>query len=69
MPKLSEIELGPNDILIPDIDDKLIESFRWRAELLGKSLSDYILDVLARGADIPRKSLASAYVVVLDDEA
>lgn len=68
MPKLNEIELGPNDILIPDIDDELLADFRRRAELLGKSLSDYILDIFARGADLPRERLAGAYVVVLDDE-
>lgn len=69
MPKLSEIELGPNDILIPDVDDELLESFRWRAELMGKSLSDYILDIFARGADMPRESFKGASVIVLDDEA
>lgn len=68
MPKLSEIELGPNDILIPGIDDELIADFRRRAELMGKSLSDYILEILARGADLPRERFASAYVVILDDE-
>ena len=68
MPKLSEIELGPNDILIPDIDDKLLAAFRWRAEFIGKSLSNYILDVLARGVDLPRESFSGAYVVILDDE-
>ena len=68
MPKLSEIELGRNDILIPDIDDALIADFRRRAELMGRSLSGYILDILARGADLPRERFASAYAVILDDE-
>jgi hypothetical protein len=68
MPKLSEFELGPNDILIPDIDDALIADFRRRAELMGRSLSDYILDIFARGADLPRERFANAYVVILDDE-
>jgi hypothetical protein len=68
MPKLSEIELGPNDILVPDVDDALTADFRWRAELMGRSLSDYILDILARGADLPREDFAGAYVVMLDDE-
>jgi hypothetical protein len=68
MPKLSEFELGPNDILIPDIDDALIADFRRRAELMGRSLSDYILDIFARGADLPRERFAGAYVVILDDE-
>jgi hypothetical protein len=69
MPKLSEIEQGPNDILIPDVDDELLESLRWRAELMGKGLSDYILDIFARGADMPRESFAGASVIVLDDES
>ncbi|CAN7590649.1 hypothetical protein [Bosea sp. LjRoot237] len=69
MIKRCEIEIGPNDILIPDIDDALIESFRWRAELMGRSFSDYVLDILARGADIPRERLANASVIVLDDDA
>ena len=68
MPKLSEIEIGPNDILIPDIDDALIADFRRRAELMGRGVSDYILDIIARGADLPRERFASAYVVILDDE-
>ncbi|HEV7336514.1 MAG TPA: hypothetical protein VGO06_11135 [Bosea sp. (in: a-proteobacteria)] len=68
MPKLSEIELGPNDILIPDIDDALIADFRRRAELMGRSVSDYILDIIARGAALPREHFAGAYVIVLDDE-
>lgn len=68
MPKLSEFELGPNDILIPDIDDALIADFRRRAELMGRSLSDYILDIFARGADLPRERFSNAYVVILDDE-
>ncbi len=68
MPKAIEIEIGPNDILIPDIDDRLIESFRWRAELMGKSFSDYVLDIFARGAEVPRARLAGASVIVLDDD-
>ncbi|MBN9448482.1 MAG: hypothetical protein J0I67_16460 [Bosea sp.] len=68
MPKLSEIELGPNDILIPDIDDALIADFRRRAELMSRGVSDYILDIIARGAALPREDFAGAYVIVLDDE-
>lgn len=68
MPKLNAIELGPNDILIPDIDDALIADFRQGTELIGRSLSDYILDIFARGADLPRERFAGASVVVLDDE-
>jgi hypothetical protein len=69
MPKLSEIELGPKDILIPDFDDKLLEDFRWRAKLMGNSSSDYILEILARGADLPRESFAGASaIIILDDE-
>lgn len=67
MPKLSEIELGRNDILIPDIDDALIADFRRCAALMGRSVSDYILDIVARGAVLPRERFADAYVVIPDD--
>ncbi|AMJ63146.1 hypothetical protein [Bosea sp. PAMC 26642] len=69
MPKLSEIEIGPNDILIPDVSDEAIAALRAHAQLMGKSFSDSVLDVFARGLDSPRESLAGASVIVLDDEA
>lgn len=69
MPKLSEIEIGPNDILIPDIDDETIAALRVQAEAFGRTFSDHILDILARGADSPRERLNGASVIVLDDES
>lgn len=69
MPKLSELEIGPNDILIADVSDEAIASLRARAQLMGKSFGDYVLDVFARGLDTPRESLAGASVILLDDEA
>jgi hypothetical protein len=31
-------------------------------------VSDYILDIIARGAALPREHFAGAYVIILDDE-
>lgn len=65
MPKGSEI--GPNDILIPDVDDDLIAFLRLRAKLAGKTFGDVVLDALAKGTDTPRERFAGASVIVLDD--
>ena len=49
--------------------DEAIASLRVHAQLMGKSFSDYVLDIFACGLDSPRESLAGASVILLDDEA
>ncbi len=63
-----DIRLGPNDLVIPDIDKDLIERLRLKGRLSGRSFEDIILDTLALGADIPRERLNGASVIWLDDE-
>ena len=68
MPKLSEIELRLNDILVSDVSDEAIEQLRLAASGVDKPLSDYVLDLIARHFETRRERLASASVMVLDPE-
>jgi hypothetical protein len=68
MPKLSEIELRPNDILLPDVSDEAIERLRVAAAAANKPFSDYVLDLMALHFGTPREKLTNASVIVLDPE-
>ena len=68
MPKLSEIELRPNDILLSDVSDEAIERLRSAATAANKPFSDYVLDLMALHFGTPREKLASASVIALDPE-
>jgi hypothetical protein len=68
MPKLSEIELRPSDIVLSDVSDEAIEHLHQAAAALGKPLSDYVLDLIAGHFETPRWKLANASVIVLDPE-
>ncbi len=66
MPKLSEIKLRPNDIVVSDVSDEAIEQLRLAASGVAKPLSDYVLDLIARHFETPREKLAGASVIVLE---
>ena len=66
MAKLSEIELLPTDILVPDVPDETIERLRIAALAAGRPFSDYVLDLIALHFGTPRQELANASVIVLD---
>ena len=68
MPKLSEIELRPNDIVLSDVSDEAIEHLHHAAAALGQPLSNYVLDLIAGHFETPPGKLASASVIVLDPE-
>jgi hypothetical protein len=68
MPKLSEIELRPNDILLSDVSDEAIERLRLAALAANKPFSDHVLDLTALHFGTPREKLANASVIVLDPE-
>jgi hypothetical protein len=68
MPKLSEIELRPNDFLLSDVSDDAIERLRVAATAANKPFSDYVLDLMALHFGTPREKLASASVIALDPE-
>jgi hypothetical protein len=68
MPKLSEIELRPNDILLEDVSDAAIEGLRLTAAALNRPFSDYVPDLIASHFGTPRERLASATVIVLSPE-
>jgi hypothetical protein len=68
MPKLSEIELRPNDILISDVSDEAIERLRSAAATANRPFSDYVVDLMALHFGTPREKLANASVIVLDPE-
>jgi hypothetical protein len=68
MPKLSEIEVRPNDILLPDVPDDVIAALALRATLNERSFSEHVICLLADHFDIPRDALASATAIVLDPE-
>jgi hypothetical protein len=68
MPKLREVKLLPNDILLSDVSDDAIESLRMAAEAANRPFSDYVLDLMALHFGTPREKLANASVIVLDPE-
>jgi hypothetical protein len=68
MPKRSEIELRPNDVLLSDVSDEAIARLQLEASAANKSFSDHVPDMIARHAGTPREKLAKACVVVLDPE-
>jgi len=68
MPRLSQIELRPTDILLPDVPDDVIASLRTQAAARNVPFSGYVLQVIADPFGTPREALSSATVVVLDPE-
>lgn len=68
MPRLSEIEIRPNDILLRDVPDDVITSLRIQAAARNVPFSDYVLELIADHFGTPREALSSATVIVLDPE-
>ena len=68
MPKRSEIELHPDDILLPDVPDDTIERLRLKAALNDVPVSRYVLGLIADHFETPREAFASATMIVLDPE-
>jgi hypothetical protein len=68
MPKLSEIELCPNDILVSEVSGEAIEHLRSAAAAANRSFSDYVVDLMALHFGTPREQLANAIVIALDPE-
>jgi hypothetical protein len=68
MPRLSEIELRPTDILLADVPDDVIASLQTQAAARNVPFSDYLLEVIADHFGTPREALSTATVIVLDPE-
>ncbi len=68
MPKLSEIELRPNDIRLSDVPDDLIERLQARAMATNVSFSEYVLTLMADHFETSREGWTSGTVIVLDPE-
>ncbi len=68
MPKLSEVEVRPNDIVLPDVPDSLIMDLRLKADLSKMTFNEYVLHLIADHFETPREAFASAAVIVLDPE-
>jgi hypothetical protein len=68
MPKLSEIDPGPNDILLDDVPDDVIAVIQLRAEAICMSFGDYVLALIADHAGASRETVARPSVILLDPE-
>ena len=68
MPKLSEIELRSNDILLTDVPDDLIARLQARATALGVSFSEHVFTLLAEYCEIPPEERQTGTALVLDPE-
>jgi hypothetical protein len=68
MPKLSEVELCSNDILLMDVSDDLIERLQARARAAGVSFSEHVFTSLADYCEVPREERQPDAVLMLDPE-
>lgn len=68
MPKLSEIELRPSDILLTDLPDDLIQHLQASARVAGVSFSEHVFTLLADYCEEPQEERQTGTVLVLDPE-
>jgi hypothetical protein len=68
MPKLSEIELRPNDIPLTDVPDDLIARLHTRATALGMSFSEQVFTLLADYCGVPPEERQTGTTLVLHPE-